>query len=54
MYLTMTGWLGWFKCCPVHQKAVGLIPSQGTDIGCGSITGWGVYRRQLIDLSLSH
>ena len=25
----------WIKCWPVNQRAAGLIPSQGTCLGCG-------------------
>ena len=28
-------WRSWLACCPVHRKVVGLIPSQGTCLGCG-------------------
>ena len=35
-------WFSWLEHCSIHQKAVGLIPGQG------------VYRRQLVDVSLSH
>ena len=31
-------WLGGpvgLECCPVHQKVAGLIPGQGTCLGCG-------------------
>ena len=34
-------WLSWLEHCPIYQKVVGLIPSQGK------------YERQPIDLSLS-
>ena len=27
--------LSWLERCPVHQKVAGLIPSQGTYLGCG-------------------
>ena len=27
-------WLGWLEHCSAHQKVVGLIPSQGTYLGC--------------------
>ena len=29
------GCLGGLECRPIHQKAVGLIPSQDTCLGCG-------------------
>ena len=25
----------WIECWPMNQKVVGLIPSQGTCLGCG-------------------
>ena len=28
-------WLSWLECHPIHQKVEGLIPSQGTYLGCG-------------------
>ena len=40
--LTLARLLSWLECHPIHQKVVGLIPSQGT------------YRRQLVKVSLSH
>ena len=27
-------WHSWSQCCPGHQKATGLIPGQGTYLGC--------------------
>ena len=27
-------WFSQLGCCPVHQKAVGLTPGQGTYLGC--------------------
>ena len=50
--------LGWVaqsvEHCPVHQKFVDLIPTQGTYLGGGFKPWLGVYGRQLIDVSLSH
>ena len=40
--------------CPVNKKVTGSIPGQGTHLGCGSVPGRGTYKRQLIDISLSH
>lgn len=31
----MAGWLSWLRLHPIHQKNAGLIPSQGTFVGCG-------------------
>ena len=28
-------WLSGLECCPVHQSIAGLIPSQGSYLGCG-------------------
>ena len=27
-------WLSWLECCPINWKVVGLIPGQGTCLGC--------------------
>ena len=32
--LALAGWLSWLEHHPTHQKVVGLIPSQGTYLGC--------------------
>ena len=29
MQLCLARWLSWLECCPMHPKAVGLIPGQG-------------------------
>ena len=39
-------------CHPANRKVVGLIPSQGTCLGCRFSPSWVVYKRQLIDVSL--
>ena len=31
----LTGWLSWLGHCPINQKVSGLIPHQGTCLGCG-------------------
>ena len=31
----LAGVAQWVECQPVNQKATGLIPSQGTCLGCG-------------------
>ena len=39
---------------PAKQKVTGLIPSQGTCLGCRfNLPGWGAYERQPINVSLS-
>ena len=54
-------WLGWLEYCPIYQKVAGLIPSQGTYLGCrldprvGHIweaTNW-CFSHKLLSLSLS-
>ena len=53
--IALAGWLSWLEHHPVHQKVTGLgvIPSQGTYLGCGFRPHQGAYRRQLINVSLS-
>ena len=31
---TLARWLSWLESCPIHQKVVGSIPTQGTYLGC--------------------
>ena len=45
--------LSWLEHRPTPQKVVGLIPSQGTYLGCGLSPWLGVYGRQPTDVSLS-
>ena len=33
-YMLWPAWLTWLEHCPVHQKVTGLIPGQGTYVGC--------------------
>ena len=33
--LALAGLAQWIECWPVNQKVRGLIPSQGTYLGCG-------------------
>ena len=47
------GWLSWLEHCPVHHKVTGSVPCENTIEVAGSIPGWGAYRRQLINVSLS-
>ena len=32
--IALTRWLSWLEHCPIRQKVVGSIPSQGTYLGC--------------------
>ena len=32
--IALAGWLSWLECRSVHQKVAGLIPAQGTYLGC--------------------
>ena len=32
---TLAEWLRWLEHRPVYQKVTGLIPGQGTYLGCG-------------------
>ena len=52
--VALAGVAQWTGCQPADQKATGLIPSQGTRLGCKPGPWLGVWERQLIDLSLSH
>ena len=36
----------WVECWPENQRVAGLIPSQGTCLGCGPGPWWGVCERQ--------
>ena len=38
----------------VKQKVAGLIPSQGTCLGCGPLPNGGVCERQPINISFTH
>ena len=51
---TLAGVAQWTECQPAKQKITGLIPSQGTCLGCGPGPQMGMYRRQPTDLSLTH
>ena len=52
--MALARWLSWLKHCPVHRKVVGSVPGQAHTQVAGLIPAQGVYRRQLIDVSLSH
>ena len=45
-------WLSWLKCHPINSEAMGLIPTQGTCLGCGFGPSQGAYEKQLINISL--
>ena len=58
---TLTGWLSWSESHPVHQKFVGLIPSQvihpllvWPPVWAHTIPCIGMYGRQSIDVSCLH
>ena len=48
----LAGVAQWIECQPANQGAGGLIPSQGTCLGCGPGSQLGVCERQLTDVSL--
>ena len=52
--LALTGVAQWIECQPARQKLAGLIPSQGTCLGCGPDPQLGAWERQLIYVSLTH
>ena len=43
----------WIECWLVNQRVTGSIPSQGTCLGCGPGSQWGVCERQPLSTSLS-
>ena len=32
--MALAGWFSWLERRPAHKKFVGLIPGQGTNLGC--------------------
>ena len=42
----LAGVAQWVECWPVEQRVAGLIPSQGTCLGCGPGPQLGVCERQ--------
>ena len=50
---SLAGWLSWLEHRPIHQRAVGSVPSQGTYLGCGFNPWQGTYKRQLTGFSLT-
>ena len=52
--LALAGVAQWIECWPVNHRVTGLIPGQGTCLGCGPGPQWGVHKRQPhIDVSLA-
>ena len=52
--VALAGVAQWIECQPANQKVAGLIPSQGTCLGCGPGAQLGACERQRIDVSLAH
>ena len=50
--MMMGGVAQWVRCQPVNQNVTGLIPGQGTCLGCGPGPLLGACERQKIDVSL--
>ena len=48
-FLALTGVAQWVECCPTNPKVAGLIPGQGTRLGCGFGPQLGACERQPID-----
>ena len=49
----MAGVAQWTECQPVNQRVAGLIPSQGTCLGCRPGPQYGACKREAhIDVSL--
>ena len=44
----------WIECWPANQKVTSLTPSQDTCLGCGPDLWLGVWKRQLVYVSLTH
>ena len=42
----LAGVAQWIECWPVNQRGTGSIPHQGTCLGCGPGSQWGVCERQ--------
>ena len=45
-------WLSWLERGPMHQQVVGSVPGQGTYLGWVLSLGQGIYRQQLVNVSL--
>ena len=50
----LAGVAQWVECQPVNREVTGLIPSQGTCLGCGSGPQVVASKRQLTHVSLAH
>ena len=50
----LAGVAQWIECPPVNGKVSGLIPCQGTCLGCGQGTQLGACKRQPQWMHLSH
>ena len=48
----LSGVAQWTECWPINQKVTGLIPGQGTCLGCRPGPQLRVCKRQLVDVSL--
>ena len=46
MNLALAGVAQWIECRPANQRIAGLIPSQGTCLGCGPGPELGALERQ--------
>ena len=44
----------WAGHCPAKQTVTGSFPRQDTSLGCGFSPWLGAYRRQAVNVSLSH
>ena len=55
LYFALVGAAQWTECRPANQRVTGLIPSQGTCLGCGPGPQWGRARgnHTVMFLSLS-
>ena len=51
---TLAGVAQWIECRSVNRKVTGLIPSQGTCLGCGPGLQLRACERQLINVSLAN
>ena len=48
----LAGVAQWIECQPANRKVTGLIPGQGSCLGCMPGPQLWVWERQLIDVSL--
>ena len=52
--VALAGVVQWIERRPVHWKVTGLIPSQGTCLGCAPGPQLGAGERQQINVSLTY